>query len=201
MSKIGILGGTFNPIHNGHLYLADNAYKCLKLDKVLIMPSGISYLKEKDIIQSKDIRASMVKMAIEQYPYFEFSNIELIREGDTYTYETLLELKNKNDHDEFYFIVGADTLFNIEDWMNPQIIFDNCIIAVMVRDDTTLNDISNKTSELMNKYNAKILFIDAIRQDVSSSEIRNMFKAGEYDKVKDLLPKKVFDFIVSNKLY
>lgn len=201
MNKIGILGGTFNPIHNGHLYLADSAYKALELTKVLIMPSGISYLKSNDHILPKDIRANMVKYAIEDYPYFEFCDVEINRSGNTYTYETLLELNKIYPHDSLYFIVGADTLFGIENWVNPQQIFDNCIIAVMNRNDSSSSDIIEKSNELILKYNAKIELIDVEKYDVSSSEIRKLFSTNDKDVVRNLLPQKVFDYIIDNKLY
>ncbi|MDO4189535.1 MAG: nicotinate-nucleotide adenylyltransferase [Lachnospiraceae bacterium] len=201
MAKIGFLGGTFNPIHNGHLYLADNAYKQLKLNKVLIVPSGISYLKQDIDILSKDIRSDMTKIAISDYPYFEFSDIEIKREGNTYTYETLLELRKEYSNDTIYFIIGADTLNNMESWKCPDIIFANCHIAVMVRDTTDKNEISKICMFYEEKYNANTVILDVEKTDVSSTEIRRLIRNGCYDQVKNMLPEKVLKYIEDNHLY
>ena len=85
--KVGIMGGTFNPVHNGHLMLANNAYETLKLDKVLFIPSGNSYMK-KNVLSAKE-RSEMVQLAIANFPHFEMSTLEMERKGATYTYETL----------------------------------------------------------------------------------------------------------------
>ena len=95
MKKIGVFGGTFNPIHNGHIYLAKSAYKLLNLDKVLVIPSGFSYQKSGENVLSKYIRADMVKLAIKDYPYLEYSDIEVKKEGNSYTYSTILDLKEE----------------------------------------------------------------------------------------------------------
>ena len=112
--KIGIMGGTFNPIHNGHVALADAAYKTFSLDKVLFMPSGNSYMKQHVLDNSK--RVSMVSKAIESISYFELSTIEVERFGNTYTSETLQQLTQQNPDVQYYFIMGADSLFHIEKW-------------------------------------------------------------------------------------
>lgn len=201
MAKIGILGGTFNPIHNGHIALAKAAYDSLALDKVLIMPTGISYLKKDIIVLPKDIRAHMTRLAIEGISYFEFSDIELNREGNTYTYETLEALHQLNLNDEYYFITGADTVFNIEYWKYPERILSNCILAVMVRDEVSITDLSIQCEYLKNKYNAKFELINSPKIDISSSDIRNKIYSGQLLSVKDMLPEKVFNYIAENNLY
>lgn len=201
MAKVGILGGTFNPIHTGHLLLAKNAYNQLQLDKVLIMPSGVSYFKINNDVQSKDVRADMVKLAIEEYPYFEFSDIELKREGNTYTYETLEQLKETNPDDTYYFIIGADTLFSIEKWKFPERIFSKCIIVVMVRDDCDINDVLDQCNYLKSKYLIETIVLNADKIDISSTLIRNQIRDGLYDTNSDYLPKGVYSYIVNNNLY
>ena len=201
MRKIGILGGTFNPIHNGHIALAKAAYEAINLDKVLIMPSGVSYLKKDIKVLPKDIRAAMTKFAIEEYPYFEFSDIEIKREGNTYTYETLLELHNMNPDEEYYFITGADTVYNIESWKCLDIILANCKLMVMVRDDVSTDDLIERCNYLSNKYNTECIIINAPAIDISSSEIRNQIHSNDLESVKEMLPAKVFEYICENKLY
>ena len=201
MSKIGILGGTFNPIHNGHITLAKAAKNQLLLDKVLIMPTGVSYLKASQSVQPKEVRAEMVRLAVRDESGLEFSDIEVNREGNTYTYETLLSLKATNPNDDLYFLIGADTLFSIENWKEPQIIFDNCIIAVMVRDNANLDDLNAKIKQLVIKYNTKCEIITADRIDISSTYIREQIHLGNSAGIKDLLPEAVYEYIVNESIY
>ena len=119
MSKIGILGGTFNPIHNGHLLLAEQARCFYGLDQVLFIPSGCSYMKRQEEILPGEIRFQMVQLAIADNPYFCVSDMEIVREGNSYTCETITRLHAQYPEDELYYIVGADTLFQMEFWKNP----------------------------------------------------------------------------------
>ncbi|MCR5607668.1 MAG: adenylyltransferase/cytidyltransferase family protein, partial [Lachnospiraceae bacterium] len=105
MMKIGIMGGTFNPVHNAHIKLALSAYEELNLDKVLFMPSKKPPHKDNNVILSDEVRSDMIKLAIKPYNFFEFSDFELIRNTTTYTSETL-ELLDINDDNTYYFIMG-----------------------------------------------------------------------------------------------
>ena len=136
-SKIGILGGTFNPIHLGHLVLAQNALEWCNLDKVLIIPSGISYLKDPRIIASAFDRIKMVELSIKTNNKFELSTIETDRSGNSYTFETLNMLEEIYKGSELYYIIGADTLFSIEKWVRPEVIFEKTKIICARRDKYT----------------------------------------------------------------
>ena len=105
--KVGILGGTFNPIHIGHLILAEQAYDEYKLDEILFIPTGISHFKDPNVVLDKKKRISMTGGAIDDNPHFALSTIETDRPGNSYTYETLEELKRVNPDTEYYLIVGA----------------------------------------------------------------------------------------------
>lgn len=201
MSKIGILGGTFNPIHIGHIKLAEAAYEALKLDKILIMPTGISYLKASQEILPGETRAEIVKLSIDKYSFLEYSDIEVKREGNTYTYETLLELKKIYPSDELYFIIGADTLYSMEKWKNPETIFENCNIAAMIRDNYSYEEMILKISELSDKYKASITLLNAPKFDISSSEIRKLFEEGDFYEAEKYLVPEAFDYILANNLY
>ncbi|MCQ2513342.1 MAG: nicotinate-nucleotide adenylyltransferase, partial [Lachnospiraceae bacterium] len=121
--KIGILGGTFDPIHYGHLILAETAYDRFHLDKVLIMPAGDPYFKDLDKVGADLHRAEMTKIAIWDNPHFEYSDLELKREGNTYTVDTLRILHEEYPNDELFFIIGSDTLYQMEKWNRPEEIF------------------------------------------------------------------------------
>lgn len=194
--KIGILGGTFNPIHNGHLALAKRAYEELKLDKVLILPSGNSYMKQ-DVLP-KEKRVEMVKIAIEDYPYFELSLIEVHRTGNTYTFETLQKLKEISPFDEYYFILGADSLFNIDSWKHPEIIFELAILVCAVRDEYDLEDIKAQRF-LLEQKGAKIELLSMPKINISSSTIRQL--VSENKSVSDFVPQAVAKYISEEHFY
>lgn len=197
--KIGILGGTFDPIHVGHLILAETARDRFNLDKVLIMPAGNPYFKDLDKVSKDDYRADMVKLAIENNPDFDFSDIELVREGDTYTVDTLTELKNLYPDDEFFFIVGSDTLYQIENWKEPAKVFELATILVASR-SAVGEDAQYKIHELQDSFpGAKIERLNMLNIDISSTNIRAKVKAGA--SIKYLVPCKVLDYIEKNNLY
>lgn len=194
--KIGIMGGTFNPIHNGHVALADAAYKAFSLDKILFMPSGNSYMKQHVLDNSK--RVSMVSKAIESISYFELSTIEVERFGNTYTSETLQQLTQQNPDVQYYFIMGADSLFHIEKWKDPEIIFQLSTLICMVRDDYNMADIKKKGAELAQR-GADILYLNMPKIDISSTDIRNRVKL--HQSISELVPEKVEKYILQEHLY
>ena len=131
MKKTGILGGTFNPIHMAHLIIAEIALEEAELDEILFIPSGCSYLKDAaDILPAKE-RIHMTGLAIEDNPKFALSTIETDREGNSYTCDTLLELRERYPDQENYLIVGADNLFTMEEWKDPEVIFQNAEKSAM----------------------------------------------------------------------
>lgn len=194
--KIGIMGGTFNPIHNGHIALAQKAYDDLKLDKVLFMPSGTSYLKQNVLPAAH--RVEMVKRAISKYTHFELSLIEVNRAGNTYTYETLQQLKKDNPQTEYFFIIGADSLLYMEHWKEPEIIFSLATIACTVRDDADMNVIKAKGKELEEK-GANIVYLDMPVIPISSTQIRELAK--NHKSVTDLVSAEVVAYMQEEHLY
>ena len=198
-SKVGIMGGTFNPVHNGHLLLAEQAREYCNLDEILFMPSGNSYMKEHDEIPDGETRISMTALAIEDNPYFALSTMEVERKGPTYTCETLAELKKLHSEIQYYFIIGADNLFSIETWWKPEEILACCTLIVALRGDKEERAILNKAADLKEKYNASIILLPERKFDISSTEIREKIKRGE--SVRYLLPDKVISYIEKNGLY
>lgn len=191
--KIGILGGTFNPIHNGHLMLAKEAYEQHNLDKVWIMVSPNPPHKAGTTIVDVTHRNNMVKVAIEPYGFMELSDYEQRREGYIYTAETLTLLKKDYPENEYYFIIGGDSLENIEKWYHPEIVLANCILLAAGRDDLFNEALISRINELNEKYNADIRMVKMQPMDVSSTEIR----AGEFDDIPDSVRK----YIKENQLY
>lgn len=194
--KTGILGGTFNPIHNGHLILADTAYKTLTLDKVLFIPSGNSYMK-KNVLETKK-RVEMVRLAIAEYPQFELSLIEADRQGNSYTSETLARLTKENPNVCYFLIMGADSLFQIETWFQPEKIFSLAKIVCTVRDDCDMDKLKEKGRQL-SKRGANIIYFNMPKIDLSSTKIREKVK--QQLSVSEDVPKKVAVYIQQERLY
>lgn len=194
--RIGIMGGTFNPIHNGHLLLAAKAQEQVLLDKVLFMPSGNSYMK-RNVLETQK-RVDMVALAIEHYPDFELSLIETQKSGDTYTFETLKSLKALNPETQYYFIIGADILFQIERWRNPEQIFQMAVLVCAVRDDYDLDAIREKGTILM-ASGAEILYLNMPRFDLSSTDIRARVKSNQ--SISGMVPPEVAHYIEQEHLY
>lgn len=197
--KIGILGGTFNPIHNGHILLAKTAYMSEKLDEVIFMPSGKSYLKSQMQVLNADERYHLISLAIREETCFSVSDMEIMRPGNTYTYETLLELKQLAPLNTYYFIIGADNLFSIEYWKEPAIIFSNCILLVAVRDDKDIAALIPKIEELKTRFNADIHLLPFKNTPISSTEIRQRIAKGE--SISEMVPQNVEHYIINHNLY
>ena len=199
LKKTGILGGTFNPIHIGHLMLAQNALEYCKLDKVLIMPSGCSYFKDPDTVVSTEHRVKMTALAIEGNPRFELSTIEADRSGNSYTYETLEILCDQENDTQFYYIIGADTLFSMETWKRPEDIFSRCSVVCARRDGMDEDALTDKAEELKNRFDAKVILMDLPEVPVSSTAIRELLGKGM--SLKYYLDDKVIKYIGDNGLY
>ncbi|MBE5935649.1 MAG: nicotinate-nucleotide adenylyltransferase [Lachnospiraceae bacterium] len=200
MSRIGIMGGTFNPIHNGHIKLAKTAYKQLNLDKVWFMPSKNPPHKKNNNIASENHRVNMIKLAIDLYKEFELSEVELQRDGTTYTVDTLAYLKEMYPDDEFFFILGADSLINIEQWYKPEVLFSLTHFVVASRDDVNKSELYTHCEYLKNKYtnvNISILNMDKIK--VSSTELRKIYR--DYNHKHHNIDSKVYKYIMDNKVY
>lgn len=195
--KIGIMGGTFNPIHNGHIMIAKEAYEQYALNKVLFIPNGNAYLKT-DVL-NKYARYEMVKLAISDYPFFELSDIETNKEGKSYSCETILELKQLYPSCELYFIIGADSLLNMEKWKKPEIIFANTTILLAKRPGSNDADIAEKISYLKKIFFATVSTINIKEYDISSTQIRDKIKSGI--PVYDVLNEKVYDYILKKGFY
>ena len=197
--KTGIIGGTFNPVHIGHLILAENAYDALGLDKVIFMPTGRSYLKDPTKILPADARTELLKAAVEGNAHFFISDHETKKAGNTYTYETLSELNAIDKDEQIYFIIGEDSIYNIETWKEPGLIFDNCVLVVAPRDHEPDEKLIAIMTHLEDKYGARIVLLDAPDIDISSSMIRERVMNGK--SIRYYVPDKVANIIYNNRYY
>lgn len=197
--KVGILGGSFNPIHNGHLLLAESARDRLDLEKIIFLPAGNNPHKiNVDEIDSKH-RYQMTVLAVEGNQYFEVSSIEINRDGFTYTLDTIIELESMYKDCDFYFITGADIIFQINSWKKADILLKKLNIITTFRPGYEQESLNERINELEQCYDAKIMKLYTPEMDISSSEIRSRIKHGY--SIKYLLPQVVEDYIYNNNLY
>lgn len=199
-SKIGIVGGTFNPIHNGHLMIARCAKKQYpSLEAIVLLPNHLpSYKNQTSVITSRH-RLSMLTLAIENEDDFFVSDIELARGGTTYTIDTLEQLHRLNPRLEISFIIGADSLLSFHKWYRYQDILKHCRILVAGR-ESERNKLKQFAGALLQDVGYGCIRIMRNKSmDISSSDIRTKISDGNIPY--DAIPKKVADYIVEHKLY
>lgn len=194
MSKIGIFGGSFNPIHNGHIYIADKVKEMLELDDVIFIPTGIAPHKDNSNFASKEHRYNMVKIAVEGK--FTLSDIEVRTDKVCYAVNTMAEIKRLYSNDSLYYIIGADSLVTFMKWREPLKLFKMLHLVVVDRDGA---DVEAVAEEYRKKYNAMITICHIDEYDISSTEIRNSIKST--GNCANMVPEKVEDYIIKHRLY
>ncbi len=197
--KTGILGGTFNPIHTGHLILADQAYSQFDLDRVLMIPSGLSYRKKDISMPSKEERFKMVSVAVSDVPFLIPSDIDVRREGYSYTADSIREIRKDAPEDELYYIVGADTLKDLKTWKEPEVILKECVILAAVRDDSGIEELKAEIEGYERDFGARIFLLNTPGIDISSTMVRQYLKEGR--SVRYLLPEALRLYLEKNRIY
>ncbi|AKA72105.1 nicotinate-nucleotide adenylyltransferase [Clostridium scatologenes] len=199
MMKKAIFGGTFDPIHNGHLHIAYEALYKLNLDKIIFMPSGNPPHKSNKNITEAFLRYEMVKTAIRNEDNFDVSDYEINRDDLSYTYQTLEYFTNLEKETKWYFITGVDCLMDIENWKNAEEILNLCTFVVFNRTGYSIESVLKKKISIEKKCNNKIVFLDIPLLEISSTNIRKHIKEGR--KVGHLMPESVCYIIEQLKLY
>ena len=199
ITRTGIMGGTFNPIHFGHLLLAETAYQQFGLDEVLIMPTKNPYYKNLTNTATESDRVNMVRLAIEDNDHFRFSDVELERDGTTYTVETLRNLTQTHPDHRYFFIMGADSLYHIESWKEPEEIVKMAVILVAGRDGGSSSSLKSQIAYIMNKYDADIRLLESPVLEISSHDLRRRVR--EKESIRYLLPERVREYIYEHGIY
>lgn len=200
MKIIGIMGGTFDPPHFGHLYAAKAACEAAQLDHILFIPNGTpAYKTLEGRITSKEHRCGMLQRLIEGEVWCELSMMECEREGNTYTADTLQELTKRNPDIRYELIVGSDSLKGMANWYHPEIIFRLAGIIVLLRDKDTEETLAETVKRYETDYGAGIRFVPFEKQKISSTQIREKVKSGE--KLTGLVPEGVERYISEHRLY
>lgn len=213
--KAGIFGGTFDPVHLGHIKAAQEIRRILGLSKILFIPSFIPPHKNPTDTTPSEHRLKMLELALDPYPYFEISTYELDKEGTSYTVDTLKYFATEEPGTDFYFIVGSELFETIDTWKNYNDLFELANFAVIERPGFSEQDppslplaietdfryymSQDNVKIFKNKYSKEIAFTHIRGIRVSSTEIRHRMKAGE--SIKDLVPEEVESYIIRNGLY
>ena len=198
--KIGLVGGTFDPIHVGHLLLGEWAAETFGLDEVWFLPAGMPYFKEGTKVSSREDRLAMTRLAAKTIPGARVCDIELRREGRTYTWETVQELNEAYPDDEFFFIFGEDCLNQLESWRYPERILSGCtLVAAMRGGGSAKAALEEKAAQLMERFGGEILVMEFPQLEISSTMIRR--RAAEGKPLRYLVPPAVEEYIGEHRLY
>jgi nicotinate-nucleotide adenylyltransferase len=196
--RIGLMGGTFDPIHNGHLVLAEQVRTRFQMDKVIFIPSGNPPHKES--LASKDHRYSMTQLAIEDNEFFELSRIELDQDHKSYTIDTVKRLRREyGDDTEVFFITGADAIIDLPSWKDYEELLTVCRFIGSTRPGVEDTDLSDKIDALVKDFKADITITQVPALAISSTDIRRRVKYNL--SIKYLLPKKTEEYIYEHGLY
>jgi nicotinate-nucleotide adenylyltransferase len=194
------MGGTFSPIHYGHLLMCEHIWEEFQLEKIIFMPAKIPPHKAGAQVAGQQDRMEMVRLAIMDNPHFEVSDLEMQREGPSYTVDTLTTLKELyGPKQEFGLIIGADSLVQLESWREPERILALAALIVASRPDTLESSVIDASDKLREKYGARILHSKHLAMNYSSTEIRERVKKGQ--TIKYFVPPAVEAYIYEKGLY
>jgi nicotinate-nucleotide adenylyltransferase len=197
--NVGVLGGTFDPIHLGHLIVAGGTKAQLNLDEVLFVPAGQPWLKANNYISTVEHRIQMVRLAIADKPYFKLSTMEIKRPGPTYTVDTIAELKGQlGAGDKLFFILGWDNLVQLPQWREPSRLIKMCHLVAVPRVGYPTPDLDSLEASIPGSSQSTIL-LETPRIDISASEIRDRVAQGL--SIHHLVPEPVEKYIKQHKLY
>ena len=198
--NIGVLGGTFNPLHNGHLIIAAAVRETFKLDKVLFIPSGMPPHKTNKEVAEAEHRLEMVRCATACDPYFEVSELEIVRHGYSYTVDTLGQLKEVyGASSRIFFIIGADIIPELITWKDSSRVFSLCEFIAVLRPGHSKEAFDSEIEQLKKDCNAVIHKACSPMVDVSSTRIRELVKEGM--SIKQFVPGCVEEYIIKHNLY
>lgn len=190
MSRVGIFGGTFDPIHHGHLITAQSVREIRNLDKIIFIPAYISPHKQHEKASSAEHRISMLKLALDEVPFFECSDFEIKKQSVSYTVDTLREFKKY--YDDIDLIIGYDNIFKFYTWKDPDEILRLANIVVLRRK-------SSSPIDYIDKYVESAIFVQTRGIEISATDIRNRVHANL--PIHYLVPKEVEDYIYKHNLY
>ncbi|MCF8011208.1 MAG: nicotinate-nucleotide adenylyltransferase [Clostridiales bacterium] len=199
IKRLAIMGGTFDPVHYGHLVAAEGARHEFQLDRVIFIPSGRPPHKTSEQITDPVHRLAMVKNAVQSNAHFETSALETESDGVSYTIDTVRKVQELQPSADIYFITGADAVLQILTWKNVEEILSTCTFIAATRPGYALESLEHRLSSLSREYINNIYTMEVPALAISSTDIRNRVFNGK--PIKYLLPERVEKFISNSKLY
>lgn len=199
--NIGIYGGTFNPIHNGHIHLVQGFARQLRLEKVLLIPTLSPPHKHPHELATAPQRLAMCALAAGEVKDVQAvaSDIELCRRGKSYTADTVLQLRKIYPRDRLYLLMGEDMFLTLQDWRDPEILFQNCVICTAPRSEAGAEKQQRQAMFLKGRFSGEIKIVEIPYLKISSTEIRAELRQGK--DISALVPEKVAAYIAAYKLY
>jgi len=194
--RAGVLGGSFDPVHTGHLGLAETAYEQAGLDRVIYVPAGYQWRKADQQMAPAGDRCEMVRLAIAGHPHFELSTLEVEREGPSYSDVTLEALRKERPRAEFVFILGRDALADLPNWHAPERVLELATLAVAGRPGDGGPTVSEA---LPGGLHGRVIWLDMPPINVSATDIRERVHAGR--SIEGLVPEAVREYIAAEMLY
>ncbi|MQG21182.1 MAG: nicotinate-nucleotide adenylyltransferase [SAR202 cluster bacterium] len=196
---IGVLGGTFDPLHNGHLQVAATALEQLSLDEIVFVPAGEQWLKSNQYVSAAKHRISMVQKGIEENPLFTMSTVDTDRSGPTYTVDTIKFIQaQRGEQARIFFIVGMDSIVDLPLWHDPHRLISLCFLAAFPRPGIAQEDIK-RTIDKLPELKKKLIVLTGSQIDISATELRRHVAKG--NPITDKVPVAVDEYIRSRGLY
>ncbi len=197
--KIGVLGGTFDPVHIGHLKVAEEARVSLNLSEIILVPAGQPLFKPAHPIAPAEHRLKMLQLAIAGRPHFKVSAMEIERPGPSYTVDTIAELRRKfSGEEEIFFILGWDNLAQLTEWREPSRLIKMCYLVAVPRPGCQRPDLDALEASIPG-ISQRVVFLDKPHIDISASAIRELAARGL--PLSHLVPEPVAEYIRQHKLY
>ena len=197
--KIGVLGGTFDPVHNGHLAIAEEARSYLNLNEVIFLPAGQPWMQSDRSISPARNRTAMLALALQSRPYFKSSTIEIEHQGPSYSVNSIAELKAQAvEPTDWYFILGWDNLAKIPQWKEPAKLIEMCFLVAVPRPGYERPNMK-KLEAALPGISKKVILMDKPRLEISATDIRN--KVAQGLPISGLVPQVVEEYIKENGLY
>ena len=197
--NIGVLGGTFDPVHIGHLKVAEEVTARLNLSEVIFTPAGQPWLKADNLISAAEHRLEMVRLALSGKDNFKLSTMEIDRTGPTYTVDTMAELQSQlGADDELFFILGWDNLAQLPQWHEPSRLIELCRLVAVPRVDYPPPDLASLEATIPG-LSERVILLEEPRIDINASEIRQRVRQGL--SIRNLVPEAVEGYIKEHRLY
>ncbi|KUK73751.1 MAG: Nicotinate-nucleotide adenylyltransferase [Clostridiales bacterium 38_11] len=199
MKKYGIMGGTFDPIHFGHLVIANEVLNLFDLDRIIFVPTGTPPHKTSKGLTTSYHRYMMTQFATMTHPFFDVSDFEIRNDEISYTIDTLQHFRDSYPNSKFYFITGTDAVLELSTWKDPEGMLKIFTFIAVNRPGYVIENLDDKLRELADRYNGEIYAVNAPQLQISSTDIRNRISNGR--PIKYLLPETVELYILKNRLY